>query len=371
VSRSSHPGIVDARGTVGSAAPKLLRVQSVSSAGNVEVYQPPSMPLQSIQHLHCPQADQNAQQQAIQLQMVDHRGRRTQHADLRSPHLHRRASSGAERVFMGQEMGVAMSDGALAPVAEVSPQELCATLLPENGNGPLLVRVGSETHVIQGVQRQVMPQPQRRLSDTGVYLMVRQDDQVRDMHNQVGGVGNVQTLTSFPNQEILPIQFNSQLEPSPFAVAASLEPQDNQRVAALEPVGWNLENVMMGDVQPPSVSPNSVPLANLEQVLHSTNPGAVAIDLTGNVDQDMDTVIDTGQMKMDPMLLTVGAAQAGQDVVMTDAQVCQGPMAGQPGMVQGSPQVQYGQVARLEDILAMVEPSEPPFKQAQFGDDCW
>jgi len=201
--------------------------------------------------------------------------------------------------------------------------------------------------------------------------MVRQDDQVGDLHHQCNSIGNVQNVTNFPRQEVVPIQVNSQLEPSPFAVAASLDAQDNQAASALEGVSWNLENVMLGDVQAPSMPQNSLPLSNLGQVLQSNNPGAVAIDLGGNMDQNMDTVMDTSQMKIDPMLLTVGSGHAGQDVIMTDAHICQDPMSGQQALAPEATQVQYGQVARLDEILAVVDPGDPPFKQVQFGDDRW
>lgn len=191
-----------------------------------------------------------------------------------------------------------------------------------------------------------------------------QSDQGGDIEAEQDRFANLQRLASFPNQEVVPIHVSTHLEPSPFAVAANLDLQDSKPLKSAEAAGWNLENVLFGEGQNPA--PNSVPLMNLEQVLQSTNQGAVAIDLTRGADQCMEALLEARQVKADPALLTVGTNSMGQDIVMADVGNCQGPLSSQPSVIQQLPQFQVGQVARIEDLVAMMDPGESPLKQVGY-----
>eukprot|EP00803_Ostreobium_quekettii_P008485 evm.model.scf_346.5 EVM.evm.TU.scf_346.5 scf_346:61221-74038(-) len=291
-----------------------------------------------------------------------------------------------------QDLSTAISEATLAPGADLSSPELTdlagltgpltgltgSTLMPEEASGgPLLLRVGSEAHLIGGMPGQQVV-AQHGISDAGVYVMLRHQDRMDHLGEQPGNLSRLQALANLPTtqRQDHPLHAlataaaaadTSQLEPSPFAVAAEGLPEGRggleARAPGCEGVGWNLGNVMFSDRQMPTLPASSLTMMNLEQVLHA-NQRPVTVN---PVSHSVEGMGEPGQVKMDPSLL--GALVPGtvdRDIVMgsVDHRVEHGADMGQyVGQEMG--QYQCPQV-RLEDVLAMVEPRD---QQVCLGND--
>ncbi|CAD7696688.1 unnamed protein product [Ostreobium quekettii] len=366
MSRNSQPNLAEAPAT---SPVDLLRLAHAIPSGRKAAMLPPPPPPQ----LPTPSAGnlggipQDHAPRSAMLRPVNQEGILARAAELqRRMGGMDRMSGGQEHPYVGQQnLGSAISEAMLMPAVEARHHSMPADL----GRGPLFVRVGSETHLLQGMPgQQGQAQTQRSMSDAGVYLMLRQQDQVGDLSSQPDRLSSIHALANMQGQD--PVHLcGRRLETSPFALAASLDQQQqqqphggdgrSQQSTGLE--SWNLGNVMFSDFQmPASHAGVSLPMMNLEQVQSGHGGTAVAIDLASGARHGMGEA--AGHVKADPLLLAVGPSNVDRDVVMAGT----GGM-GQPVTPQGGRQqerYEYPQV-RLEDVL-VVDPRDP---QVHMGND--